>query len=111
MILKALLRMRHRKKNLEHIRYGICGRGFFANRIREDIRRWRLQDTVTMYGYCRNVWEILGCADISVFPSRREGLGMAGLESLAMGVPVSSDNRGTREYYAPRGKWLGLFLE
>ena len=98
-ILKALLRMRYRKKNLEHIRYGICGDGFFANRIREDIRRWCLQDTVTMYGYCRNVWEILGCADISVFPSRREGLGMAGLESLAMGVPVlASDNRGTREY-------------
>ena len=68
--------------------------------------------SVTMYGYCRNVWEILGCADISVFPSRREGLGMAGLESLAMGVPVlASDDRGGAGIYAPRGKWLGLFLE
>src|SRR5699024_2016015 len=29
----------------------------------------------------------------------REGLGMAGLESLSMGVPViAADNRGTREY-------------
>ena len=42
---------------------------------------------------------MLGCADATVFPSRREGLGMAGLESLAMGVPVlAADNRGTREY-------------
>lgn len=98
-VLKALLRMRWRRKKLKNIRYGICGDGFYENRIREDIRRWHLKDTAIMYGYCRNVQEILGCADASVFPSKREGLGMAGLESLAMGVPVlASDNRGTREY-------------
>ena len=38
-------------------------------------------------------------ADLTIFPSIREGLGMAGIESLAMGIPVlAADNRGTREY-------------
>ena len=38
-------------------------------------------------------------ADISVFPSLREGMGMAGLEAMASGIPlIAADNRGTREY-------------
>ena len=54
---------------------------------------------VTLYGYRPDIPQMVGCADATVFPSRREGLGMAGLESLAMGVPVlAADNRGTREY-------------
>lgn len=98
-ILKALLRLRKKNKNLANIRYGICGDGFFWDRIREDIRKWRLQGAVTMYGYCTHVREILGCADAMAFPSKREGLGMAALEALAVGVPViAADNRGTREY-------------
>ena len=81
------------------MKYGICGEGFYFERIQKEIREWGLEKNVMMYGYCTEVWKILGCADASVFPSRREGLGMAGLESLAMGVPViAADNRGTREY-------------
>ena len=58
-----------------------------------------MQRVVELYGYRRDVESFIGCADATVFPSRREGLGMAGLESLAMGVPViAADNRGTREY-------------
>ena len=58
-----------------------------------------LENNVTLYGYCTNIPEILGCADAMAFPSKREGLGMAGLEALAMGIPViAADNRGTREY-------------
>ena len=55
-----------------------------------------------MFGYCMDVREVLGCADVSVFPSRREGLGMAGLEALAMEIPLlAAENRGTREYLKP----------
>ena len=69
------------------IRYGICGEGFSRPRLEREIQERGLQRIVELYGYRR------------VFPSRREGLGMAGLESLAMGVPViAADNRGTREY-------------
>lgn len=98
-ILRALARMRDGGTDISGILYGICGNGFFSGRIREQIEQMGLLDHVRMFGNCRNVPEILGCADLSVFPSRREGLGMAALESLAMGVPVvAADNRGTREY-------------
>lgn len=98
-ILKALALMRDRGQDISNIIYGICGDGFFMERIKSKIRELNLQKNVKMFGYCRDVPAILGCADMSTLPSRREGLGMAALESLAMGIPVAaSDNRGTREY-------------
>lgn len=98
-VLEALAKIRQTCKDFSKIKYGICGDGFFHDEMRKWIAQMGLKDTVTMYGFCPQVYEILGCADVSVFPSKREGLGMAGIESLAMGVPViASDNRGTREY-------------
>ena len=98
-VLEALEKLRQQQKGGPPIHYGICGDGFLRARLETRIRELGLADMVTLYGYCTNVPEILGCADASVFPSRREGLGVAGLESLAMGVPViAADNRGTREY-------------
>lgn len=98
MVLTALEKLKRANK-LEHIRYGICGDGFYWEKIKNLIKKMDLEEHVKMYGYCREVEDILGCADISVFPSKREGMGMAGLEALAMGVPLlAADNRGTREY-------------
>lgn len=98
-VLQALKKMRDDGKDISKIIYGICGDGFFHDRMRDWIREMDLQDNVIMYGYCTDVRPIVGCADASIFPSHREGLGMAGLEALSMGIPlIASDNRGTREY-------------
>ena len=98
-VLDALARLREEGESLSDFRYGICGDGFLRRRLEERIRELKLEKVVTLYGYCDHVPRILGCADAAVFPSRREGLGMAGLEALAMGVPlIAADNRGTREY-------------
>ncbi len=95
-VLDALSLLRRRGR-LSGIRYAICGEGFTRERLEQEIRERQLP--VELWGYRRDVPEIVGCADATLFPSRREGLGMAGLESLAMGVPVlAADNRGTREY-------------
>ena len=97
-VLEALSILKSRGA-LGGIRYGICGEGFSRPRLEREIQERGLQRIVELYGYRRDVESFLGCADATVFPSRREGLGMAGLESLAMGVPViAADNRGTREY-------------
>ena len=38
-------------------------------------------------------------ADACVFPSIREGLGLAAIEGMASGLPlIVADNRGTRDY-------------
>lgn len=98
-VLKALVKLRQNRGSLSGIRYGICGDGFFRQRLERQIQDMGLAQAVTLYGFRRDMPNMLGCADGAVFPSVREGLGMAGLEALAMGVPViAADNRGTREY-------------
>ena len=98
-VLEALSILKRRPGGLSRIRYGICGEGFARPRLEREIRDRGLSQQVALFGYRQDVPRLLGCADATVFPSRREGLGMAGLESLAMGVPVlAADNRGTREY-------------
>jgi len=79
--------------------YGICGDGFCHEELQELVDSMGLQKDVKLYGYRVDVPDFLACADCFVFPSIREGLGMAALEALSMGVPVvAADNRGTREY-------------
>lgn len=98
-MLEALAKMREKKKDISKIRYVICGDGFFRDQLKNQIKEHKLEEHVFLFGHRKKIPEILGCADASVFPSKREGLGMAGLESLSMGIPViASDNRGTREY-------------
>ena len=98
-ILKALSYLRESGKDISRVHYGICGDGFYEEKIQREIYIRRLEDNVKLYGYRRDVENVIGCADFSVFPTVREGLGMAGLEALAMGIPLlASRNRGTREY-------------
>lgn len=98
-VLQALAQMRKQGIDLSHLHYGICGDGFYRQRMEHQIQELHLNEVVTMYGYQDPVQPVLGCADGMIFPSRREGLGMAALEALSMGIPViAADNRGTREY-------------
>jgi len=98
-ILEAMQKLIEENPRNCKIKYFICGDGFFSNRIDDWIGIMKLEDNVIKCGYQKDVRQILGCADALVFPSKREGLGMVGLEALAMGVPaIVADNRGTREY-------------
>lgn len=94
----ALLAMK-KLKNRKNVYYGICGDGFYYQDIKRYVEKLNISDRVFIWGYKRNIVDYYAMADITLFPSRREGLGMAGIESLAMGIPVlAADNRGTREY-------------
>ena len=103
-VLKALEEIRRCSGSPFRIRYGICGEGVLHGTLDRWITTHALQNSVTLYGYREDIPQMLTCADASVFPSKREGLGMAGLESLAVGTPViAADNRGTREYMTRGG--------
>ena len=98
-VLEALDILRSRGFDLSTLHYGICGDGAYREKLEQLIKDYKLEDYVCLYGYCANVKDYINAADFTVFPSEREGLGMAALESLACGVPViAADNRGTKEY-------------
>lgn len=80
-------------------RYVICGEGPYRSRLWQMTEELGLQEKVTFLGFRKDMDRLLNGADIFLFPSRREGLGMAALEALASGVPViAAKNRGTGEY-------------
>lgn len=56
-------------------------------------------DRVIFTGYKYDGAELLCMADAFIFPSYREGLGLAAIEAMAAGLPlIASDIRGVREY-------------
>lgn len=80
-------------------RYVICGEGPARPFLEREIQRLQLSERVTLAGFRSDLEFLLQGADVFVFPSLREGLGMAALEAMACRVPVAAaDSRGTREY-------------
>ena len=59
----------------------------------------KISDRVIFAGYRYDIFEVVHIADIFLFPSYREGLGVAPIEAMSAGVPIiASDIRGVREY-------------
>lgn len=79
--------------------YIICGIGEELAANRELAKELGIADRVRFLGYRHDIEIILHAADIFLFPSIREGLGMAPIEAMSAGLPViASDIRGVREY-------------
>lgn len=77
----------------------VCGEGKCRKHLEKQAERLGISDRVIFAGYEKQIDQVLKAADLFLFPSVREGLGMAALEALACGIPVvAADNRGTREY-------------
>ncbi|MBP3923012.1 MAG: glycosyltransferase family 4 protein [Ruminiclostridium sp.] len=77
----------------------VCGSGKLLEECKELAKELSAQDRIKFAGYRFDAKELLNCADAFIFPSHREGLGMAAIEAMAAGLPlIVSDNRGTREY-------------
>ena len=98
-VIDAVQKILEKNRIAEPLLYAICGEGYFREEAEEYIAEHKLTGSVKLMGYQDKIRSYYAAADITAFPSVREGLGMAALESLAMGIPViASDNRGTREY-------------
>jgi glycosyltransferase involved in cell wall biosynthesis len=65
--------------------------------IEEEVNRLGLQEVVQFTGYRQDVPNLLIASDISVLPSRYEGIPRALMESMALGIPViATDVPGSR---------------
>jgi glycosyltransferase involved in cell wall biosynthesis len=99
-IIKALGKLKR-----DDIYYVICGKG----PLKEELEQLSASlDVHTVFlGFRRDIPELCNTADISAFPSRIEGLGLAGIEAMAAGVPlVSSNVHGILDYVIDGVRWF-----
>lgn len=72
-------------------------------RLKTVIRELGIEDAVEFHGQVPSVLPHLREADAFVYPSRQEGLGIAGLEAQSCGVPVVATRCGGPEEYVEDG--------
>lgn len=93
-ILRAMGRLKDNK-----IHYILCGSGKQQRELERLIHKFNISSRVHFLGYRYDVMNIYKQADIFVFPSKREGLGLAALEAMYSGLPlITSNTSGPRDY-------------
>jgi glycosyltransferase involved in cell wall biosynthesis len=70
------------------VRFAAVGQGPMANDVHARHKRSGLQDGFQLLGYRPDALDVLAAADMFVLSSRQEGLPVALMEALALGLPV-----------------------
>ena len=86
-IIRALAKLHN-----PHLRYAIAGKGPLREYLADLAQSLGVVQQVMFLGFRTDVYELYHAADISAFPSRIEGLGLAGVEAMAAGVPLVASN-------------------
>lgn len=86
-----------KKKGL-HTKYVICGVGSMKEELMKTAKQLGYGDDLKLVGYQLNTEQYYHAADFFIFPSLREGLGMALLEAMACGCCcLGNDTRGIED--------------
>ncbi|CCV65102.1 similar to capsular polysaccharide biosynthesis protein [Paracholeplasma brassicae] len=94
-VIKALLKIKF------DYSYTIVGTGKLECKLKRLINKYKLNDKIKLLGYREDINTILLEADIFIFPSLREGLGIAAIEAMASGLPILTSNvHGINDYSA-----------
>jgi glycosyltransferase involved in cell wall biosynthesis len=75
-------------KKQKNVKLILIGYGIETENIKKITAQKKLSDFVIFYGKSENVGELYSAMDVFVFPSLGEGLGIAGIEAQANGLPV-----------------------
>ena len=65
--------------------------------IKKLIKKYKLEDTITLLGVRDDIEKVLPQMDFMLFPSKWEGLGIALIEAQASGIPCFISDRIPRE--------------
>ncbi len=92
-VIQAIARL-----HISSIHYLIAGAGKKEQELRKLAQSLHIENQIHFLGYRKDIRELDKISDIFVFPSFREGLSAALMESMTMGKPVvCSDIRGNRD--------------
>ncbi|MDW3728101.1 glycosyltransferase [Enterococcus faecium] len=84
--------------------YIICGSGELKRDLVYEAEKLGVANRVIFTGYTTELSKYFAISDISLFLSKREGLGLAGLEAMAAGIPLISSYVGGIKDYTENGK-------
>lgn len=79
--------------NDNSIHYIICGKGKKYIELMHLSKDFGLESRIHFLGYRKDVIGICSEADVFIMPSYREGLGLAALEAMYVGLPLITSNR------------------
>jgi glycosyltransferase involved in cell wall biosynthesis len=100
-------------KELKDAKLIIVGAGGMEIFLHSLIKKLDLNDNVTLYGPTLNPYRLMARSDVFVFPSIKEGFGIALVEALACGLTVISSDcpSGPREILAPDKPYILQLLK
>lgn len=92
-LLRAVANLKYEK-----FKYIICGCGVLDEKLKKLVKKLGIEDKVLFLGYRKDIPKIMQIADVFMLCSFMEGLTMAIMEAMNMGLPVlTSDARGNRD--------------
>lgn len=75
-----------------NIYYAIAGKGPLKEYLESLAEKLDVGNRVKLLGFRTDIFELYHASDLCAFPSKIEGLGMAGIEAMAAGIPLISSN-------------------
>jgi len=75
-------------------RFFIIGEGPLAEELKQQVSDLGIESSVKFLGQRKDIYKILSGMNLFVLPSLREGLGIAAIEAMAVGLPVVVTNVG-----------------
>jgi glycosyltransferase involved in cell wall biosynthesis len=75
-------------KEFPEVKLGICGDGILRSQLELQINELGLEQNVKLLGKSDHIARFLSIADVFVLPSRWEGLPIALLEAMSVGLPI-----------------------
>lgn len=91
-VLEALQMMNPEER--KNIYYVIAGTGSNGEALQKKAENFDYDSNFRLLGYRNDIHNINYASDISIFPSLREGLGLAGLDAVVDGLYVIGTNKG-----------------
>lgn len=81
------------------VKYIIVGKGSNEEYLLHMKEQLGLSDRIKILGFRTDIKELLLASDIFAFPSKREGLGLAAIEAMCIGLPLITSNiHGINDY-------------